>query len=824
MSKTKLDCLKLINSIENSLEFKKKIIASKKILIAYSGGQDSSSLLTIFYILSKKWKFQLGVVYCNHGWNKSTEATLTAFTVLQNYKVPFYIIDIAPEIIQKSENKARQWRYSAFEEIMQYGKYDFLLTGHTLSDKIETIIFNLCRGTGLKGICSLNSFKTFNKRFNQSQTFNFKYKIMNLSDVVSNNSLINFFLQNKVTNQTDFLKLFNYYILNCYLKKIKIVEVLPLVALPFFSPILKIKIKQWQFKYLNIGSNLSTYFLKSNETNSEKFNNVTKKLNFVSQSIWPPKNKQYNFTYSFLYNPHKKLFFSIKENSSIALLLVEQQQIKKFCLSFSIKNKTKKKKRCINSFQKSNNYLSSIIFFNPAIYISAQRFLFNWFIFQTSLKKELKIKNHIFYSLQLSEKEEPFFYLQKSSLLNKKIFRVKHNKTKYKLNTLKNSIFLQSSTTFFTLKKNSRFLISAKAQKTKQLTFNFLKSSKIPNILFASSLNNKTCQHRYLKFQQHYFYLKLNNNQILLFLNKPFNFYWSLKNNSKILFNYYIKQKFYNFDCFNNQFKKLLKKKTKEKINFNYYYCSKKMLNLNLNNQYILKYTAFLKQNFDFSYLKHCKQKHLFLNINSFGGFFFKSKNTSKQFLLLNQFRLNLNNYAKKTQKSSLLNCQSNTYTNNLTYFNKNFSVSSIYKNRKCSFLFLNQCQYFQKKVLLKYFIRKKIFSLFLTSKFYKKKILQNNASSLKFKLRVLRPLLKIDRSTIFLFTNQLNLPLFVDQSNFNLNISRNFIRKKIIPLLKKVNPKTEQNLYKFSQIANFYYRKNSYIKCPPQLLETFKI
>ena len=176
MAKTKLDCLKLINSIENSLEFKKKIITSKKILIAYSGGQDSSSLLTIFYILSKKWKFQLGVVYCNHGWNKSTEGTLTAFTVLQSYKVPFYIIDIAPERIQKSENNARQWRYSAFEEIMQYGKYDLLLTGHTLSDKIETILFNLCRGTGLKGVCSLKPFKVFNKRFNQNQNLNLNMK------------------------------------------------------------------------------------------------------------------------------------------------------------------------------------------------------------------------------------------------------------------------------------------------------------------------------------------------------------------------------------------------------------------------------------------------------------------------------------------------------------------------------------------------------------------------------------------------------------------------------------------------------------------------
>ena len=50
------------------------------------------------------------------------------------------------------------------------------------------------------------------------------------------------------------------------------------------------------------------------------------------------------------------------------------------------------------------------------------------------------------------------------------------------------------------------------------------------------------------------------------------------------------------------------------------------MPNLNLNNQYILKYSTFLKQNFDFSYLKHCKQKHTFLNINFFRAFFLNQK------------------------------------------------------------------------------------------------------------------------------------------------------------------------------------------------------
>jgi tRNA(Ile)-lysidine synthase TilS/MesJ len=89
--KTKLDCLKLINFIEKSIDFKKNILPCQNILIAYSGGQDSSALLYL-YILSKNGTLIL-VVYCNHNWTHSTKASSTAFDILQNLNLPFYFVD-----------------------------------------------------------------------------------------------------------------------------------------------------------------------------------------------------------------------------------------------------------------------------------------------------------------------------------------------------------------------------------------------------------------------------------------------------------------------------------------------------------------------------------------------------------------------------------------------------------------------------------------------------------------------------------------------------------------------------------------------------------
>ena len=106
----------------------------------------------------------------------------------------------------------------------------------------------------------------------------------------------------------------------------------------------------------------------------------------------------------------------------------------------------------------------------------------------------------------------------------------------------------------------------------------------------------------------------------------------------------------------------------------------------------------------------------------------------------------------------------------------------------------------------------------------------QNLPCELKFKdmnmvekkeLIILKPLLKINRNTISLFSKQLDLPICYDKSNQDINISRNFIRNIILPLLKKINPQVEKNLYKFSRIAEFYYEQTGDLKCP---IERFNI
>lgn len=86
----------------------------------------------------------------------------------------------------------------------------------------------------------------------------------------------------------------------------------------------------------------------------------------------------------------------------------------------------------------------------------------------------------------------------------------------------------------------------------------------------------------------------------------------------------------------------------------------------------------------------------------------------------------------------------------------------------------------------------------------------------------LLRPLIKVNRKTLFLFLKKLNFGISYDKSNKNLNITRNYIRKVILPLLKKINPQVEKNIYKFSRIIEFYYTEIGDLSCPENLFDFF--
>lgn len=124
------------------------------ILIAVSGGQDSVCLAQLLVDLQPKWGWHLAIAHCDHRWRVDSQANAEFVQQLaQTWQLPYYQ-ETAIEIT-KSEAQARQWRYQALSAIAQTHHYAYIVTGHTQSDRAETLLYNLIRGTGADGLQAL---------------------------------------------------------------------------------------------------------------------------------------------------------------------------------------------------------------------------------------------------------------------------------------------------------------------------------------------------------------------------------------------------------------------------------------------------------------------------------------------------------------------------------------------------------------------------------------------------------------------------------------------------------------------------------------------
>lgn len=125
----------------------------RHVLVAVSGGQDSLCLAKLLLDLQAKWGWKIAIAHCDHRWSLDVGLAAHVEQIAQSWAVPFYL-QTALEVTT-SEAAARQWRYQALTEIAQAQGYQDVVTGHTKSDRAETVLYNLIRGAGADGFSAL---------------------------------------------------------------------------------------------------------------------------------------------------------------------------------------------------------------------------------------------------------------------------------------------------------------------------------------------------------------------------------------------------------------------------------------------------------------------------------------------------------------------------------------------------------------------------------------------------------------------------------------------------------------------------------------------
>lgn len=139
------------------------------ILAAFSGGADSSALLHILSKYSKLFGSKIYAAHVNHG-IRGAEADrdeLFCRKMAESLGIEIFVLNtdipkIAKETGESTETAARRVRYDFFEKIMAEHGIKILATAHNANDNLETVIFNISRGTGLGGICGIPETRPLN--------------------------------------------------------------------------------------------------------------------------------------------------------------------------------------------------------------------------------------------------------------------------------------------------------------------------------------------------------------------------------------------------------------------------------------------------------------------------------------------------------------------------------------------------------------------------------------------------------------------------------------------------------------------------------------
>lgn len=157
-----MDWTPLHAQLHRTLRQRQLLERNQRLLVAVSGGQDSLCLIKLLLDLQPKWGWQLAIAHCNHRWRPDSQANADHVKYLaQAWRVPFYCQTAIEEpgrgtpYTRTSEAAARQWRYQVLAAIAEETGYQYLLTGHTASDRAETLVYNLIRGSGTDGLQAL---------------------------------------------------------------------------------------------------------------------------------------------------------------------------------------------------------------------------------------------------------------------------------------------------------------------------------------------------------------------------------------------------------------------------------------------------------------------------------------------------------------------------------------------------------------------------------------------------------------------------------------------------------------------------------------------
>ncbi len=149
-----------VKAISLALRSRCAVNPGDRLLLAVSGGADSTALLLALHALAptKPWQLDLHVAHVNHHLRPDADHDAAFVADLaQKLNLPHTTRDVYPP---DNEAAARDARYHALAHTYNTIDADATVTAHHADDQLETLLMRLVRGSGLAGLTGILARRT----------------------------------------------------------------------------------------------------------------------------------------------------------------------------------------------------------------------------------------------------------------------------------------------------------------------------------------------------------------------------------------------------------------------------------------------------------------------------------------------------------------------------------------------------------------------------------------------------------------------------------------------------------------------------------------
>ncbi len=150
----------MINKVLNTINKYDMIHKNDNIILGLSGGSDSVTLFHILRLLKDEYNLKLIVVHINHGLREeAVQDENFCINLCNKYEIPIYVYKTDINKLSKerkitTEEAGRFFRYECFNKHVKNGN-EKIAVAHNKNDVVETFFMRAVRGSGLRGLSSI---------------------------------------------------------------------------------------------------------------------------------------------------------------------------------------------------------------------------------------------------------------------------------------------------------------------------------------------------------------------------------------------------------------------------------------------------------------------------------------------------------------------------------------------------------------------------------------------------------------------------------------------------------------------------------------------